>query len=86
MNAVRTIRERLALSQAQLGAALGMTQGNVSFYELDKQPVPPPVAGKLIELARDRGLEIGYDHVYGAAELPTPPPPESHPQPVARAA
>lgn len=72
MNALRSIRERLALSQAQLAAALGMTQGNVSFYELDKQPVPPPVAGKLIELARDSGLQISYDHVYGAQPLPEP--------------
>jgi putative transcriptional regulator len=71
MNAVRPIRERLKLSQAQLADALGMTQGNVSFIELDKQPVMPDAAAKLIAYAQEHGLEISYDHVYGAAELPT---------------
>lgn len=78
MNAFKSIRQRLGLSQERLGGAIGMTQGNVSFIELDKQPVMPDTAAKLIEFARSRGLEIGYDHVYGAAELP--PAPESEPE------
>lgn len=76
MNAVKPIRQRLGLSQAQLAEALGMTQGNVSFIELDKQPFMPDAAARLIEIARERGLDIGFDHVYGAADLPAPPPTE----------
>lgn len=84
MNAFRQIRERLGMSQAQLGTALGMTQGNVHFIEAKGQAVKPDVAAKLIGLARSRGLEIGYDHVYGASELPPAPTPA--PEVIAKAA
>lgn len=70
MNAFKTIRERLEMTQTEIASALEMTQGNVSFYERDAQDVPPGVAAKLIALAAKRGLKIGYDHVYGAAALP----------------
>lgn len=71
MNAVRTIRERLGVTQAALGAALGMTQGNVHFYEKG-QTVPPDVAKALIAYARRCGLAISYEHIYDGAELPAP--------------
>lgn len=70
MNAFRTIRTRLAVSQAEIGAALGVTQSNVSFYERD-QTVPPDVARKLIDFARVNGLDLTFDHVYGAIDLPS---------------
>ena len=70
MNAFKSIRERLGMTQAEIAKALGMTQGNVFFYEARGQEVKPSVATKLIEVARERGLLISYDHVYGAAELP----------------
>lgn len=69
------LRTRLGLSQAELAAGIGVTQGNVSHYEVRAQTVPPQVAAKLIEFARSHGLSIGYDHVYGAAELPAEAPP-----------
>lgn len=67
--AFRAIRTRLAMSQAEMGAALGVTQSNVSMYERG-QTVLPEVAGRLIEIARARGLEISYDHIYAGADLP----------------
>lgn len=69
MNAFRTIRTRLAVSQAEIGAALGVTQSNVSFYERG-QTVPPDIARKLIDFANARDLALTFDHVYGASELP----------------
>lgn len=72
MNAFRTIRTRLAVSQAEIGAALGVTQSNVSFYERG-QTIPPEVARKLIDFARGRDLALTFDHVYGASELPEAP-------------
>lgn len=70
MNTVLHIRRLLCLSQAALADKLGCTQGNVSFYERG-QTVPPPVAGKLIEIAQSLGHGyITFDHVYGAAKLP----------------
>jgi putative transcriptional regulator len=69
MNAIQAIRGRLGLTQVELGALIGVSQGNVSFYERG-QNVPAPVAAKLIEVAGNRGLSITFDHVYGAVKLP----------------
>jgi len=69
MRAFKQIRAALKVTQEEIAYAIGVTQGNVSFYERG-QTVPPDVAAKLIEFARSRGLVITFDHVYGAAELP----------------
>lgn len=66
MNRIKTIRDRLGLTQAELALALGKTQGNVGFYERG-QTVPPEVARRLIGFAHDRGVEIAYEDVYGPA-------------------
>lgn len=71
MNAIRNIRIRLGKTQAELADALDVTQGNVSLYE-NGQSVPQAAAAKLIDFAKTLGLEIGYDHVYGAVDLPAP--------------
>lgn len=72
MSAIQTIRRRLDLTQAALAEAIGVTQGNVSFYERG-QTIPPAVAGRLIEFAKGKGVALSYDHVYGAAEIPDAP-------------
>lgn len=48
---------------------MGMTQGNVSFYERG-QTLPPDVGRRLIHIAKARGLVIDFNHVYGGAALP----------------
>lgn len=63
--AFKTIRARLAVTQAAMAEAIGVTQANVSFYEKG-QTIPPKVAGKLIEFAKSKGHVITYDDVYGA--------------------
>ena len=63
MNNVRSIRLRLGVSQADLGAALGVTQSNVSQYEAG-QAVRPHIAARLIEFARSRGCPLTFDDVY----------------------
>lgn len=75
MNQMQTIRKRLGMTQAGLAERLGVSQGNVSFYERG-QTVPPAVAAKLIDMAAQHGLQITFDHVYGAAPMPTPEPDE----------
>lgn len=67
MNNIAPIRRRLAMSQAALAVELGVTQGNVSFYERG-QTVPPDVARKLIDFAATRGITLTFDDVY--AEMP----------------
>lgn len=69
MNALKAIRARLEVTQSEIADALEVTQGNVSFYERG-QTIPPDVASRLISFAASKGLPIGFDHVYGAKELP----------------
>lgn len=65
MSAFKDIRDRLQITQAEIAAALEMSQSNVSFYERG-QTVPPHVASKLIEFAKTRGVELTYDDIYAA--------------------
>lgn len=69
MNAFKAIRQRLGITQAEIAEPLGLSQGNISFYERG-QTVPPEIAGKLIDFAGGRGLDLTYDMVYGGVELP----------------
>lgn len=64
MHNFKAIRERLGMSQAAIGEALGMTQGNVSMYE-HGQDVPSEVARKLIAVARRFGHALLFDDLYG---------------------
>lgn len=70
-NRIREIRERLGLTQEQFGQAIGCTQGNVGHYERG-QLLMPDRAGRLIEFAASRGLELTLDQVYGRVALPAP--------------
>lgn len=69
MNSLKAIRERLGVTQAELGAAIKVSQGNVSFYEKG-QTIPPDVAERLIGYANGKGLPISFDHVYGGLAIP----------------
>jgi len=69
MNHLKTIRQRLGLTQQAIATELGCTQGNVGHYERG-QTLPPDVARKLIKVAKEHGLLIGFDHVYGESALP----------------
>lgn len=71
MTTFKAIRSALDVTQAAIAEAIGVTQGNVSFYEKG-QTVPPDVAKKLITYAGSRGLKLSFDHVYGAEPLPVP--------------
>lgn len=64
MSNFKRIRASLGLSQDALAKLLGMTQGNVSFYELGRQAVPPDVAGRLIDIAKKRGHTVTFDDIY----------------------
>ena len=64
MSTIRTIRDRLGLTQAALAEGIGCTQGNVGHYEKG-QTVPPEMARRLIAFAATRGVSITFDDVYG---------------------
>lgn len=69
MHHLKSIRERLGVTQQVLADGIGCTQGNVGHYERG-QALPSEMAAKVIAFARSHGLQIGYDHVYGDAALP----------------
>ena len=68
MNCIKTIRDKLGMTQAALAHVLGMTQGNVAFYERG-QAVPPQVARRLIGYDRSQGHALGYEDVYGPVDF-----------------
>lgn len=69
MNHLKPIRLRLEMTQQAMATNLGCTQSNVGHYERG-QTMPPEVARKLIQIAQARGLQIGFDHIYGTKPLP----------------
>lgn len=71
MNPIKSIRDRLGVTQAELAQVLGKTQGNVAFYERG-QGMPPEVAKRLIVFASQRGVPLSYDDIYGAPDVPAP--------------
>lgn len=69
MSNLKSIRERLGVTQQALADGIGCTQGNIGHYERG-QTLPPRVAKELIDFAADMGLRITFDHVYGSMPLP----------------
>lgn len=69
MSTIKAIRQRLGLTQSELAAGIGCTQGNIGHYENKGQTVPPDVAKRLIAFAASKGERIAYEDVYGPAEV-----------------
>ena len=67
MNKIKNIRERLGMTQSALAKGIGCTQGNVGHYENKNQTIPPDEAKRLIAFAANRGVQIGYEDIYGPA-------------------
>lgn len=67
MNPIKSIRTRLAVTQAVLAEGIGCTQGNIGHYENKGQTIPPDVARRLIVFATERGLPVTYEDIYGPA-------------------
>lgn len=67
MNKIKLIRERLGVTQAAMAIGVGCTQGNIGHYENKNQTIPPEVAKRLIAFAAGRGVQIGYEDIYGSA-------------------
>ena len=63
MNTIKSIRERLGVTQTALAAGMGCTQGNVGHYERG-QTVPPDAAKRLIDYAGSLGVVISFNDIY----------------------
>ena len=62
---VAAIRKRLGLTQAALADKLERCQASICAYEAGRQGISPDAARRLVQLARQSGLDISLDHVYG---------------------
>lgn len=72
MNYIKSIRNRLGVTQAMLADGIGCTQGNIGHYENKGQTIPPDVAKRLIVFAGERGMPISYEDIYGPAMAQAP--------------
>lgn len=63
MSNIKTIRERLGVTQKTLAEALGCTQANVSFY-MQGQVMPPDKALRLIAFAKKKGVKVTLNDIY----------------------
>ncbi|KVP76895.1 hypothetical protein WJ94_15905 [Burkholderia ubonensis] len=70
MNAIATIRKSLGLSQAALAKGLDLGQSAISQFERGECEPTPVVARRLIQFAKERGLAVSFEMIYGDAELP----------------
>lgn len=70
MHNLKSIRERLGVTQQALADGINCTQGNVGHYERGLHDFPTDRARLLIRFAKTHGLVIGFDHIYGNKALP----------------
>ncbi|MDR1276398.1 MAG: helix-turn-helix transcriptional regulator [Candidatus Accumulibacter sp.] len=63
-NPIKKIRKQLGLTQALFAEELNCSQGNISHYEAERRLVPPSMAKKIIDFAKHRGFDLGFDDIY----------------------
>lgn len=88
-NNLKSIRERLGLSQAALASELGVSQGNISQCEKQVQEVSPDLARKIVAVGSRLGVEVTFDDIYAtglARETPDEAGQESDPAHLQQAA
>jgi DNA-binding XRE family transcriptional regulator len=64
MNGLITLRKRLALSQAELGAAIDVTQSTISQAERGDITLSVDVAKRAVLFARRKGIKTSLDELY----------------------
>ncbi|SUD94251.1 Helix-turn-helix [Ralstonia mannitolilytica] len=64
MNGLIELRKRLRMSQAELGAGIGLGQSAISQCERGGCLLSPESAKRLIEFAKARGVTTSLDEIY----------------------
>lgn len=68
MHNLKSIRQRLGVTQQVLAMGIGCTQGNVANYERG-QTLPPGMAKRVIDFAAGKGLVLTMGQLYGTEPL-----------------
>ena len=66
MNDILSIRKRLGLQQVEFAEAIGVSQGNVSHYETERNDPSPDVGLRVVALAKSRGVLVTLEDVFAA--------------------
>lgn len=64
MNGLIELRKRLRMSQAELGAGIGLGQSAISQCERGGCLLSPESAKRLIEFAKAHGITTSLDEIY----------------------
>lgn len=60
---IKTLRNRLGMTQVQFANELKVTQGNVSLWETDVKNPSVPVSYKIIKLAKSKGVIVSLEYI-----------------------
>jgi len=63
-NKLLLLRQKIDISQAELGKELGVSAGNISHIETGKQSLSLELAKGLIRLCSSKGIEISLDDLF----------------------
>lgn len=74
MHNLKSIRQRLGVTQQVLASGIGCTQGNVANYERG-QTLLPGMAKRVIDFAAGKGLALTMGQLYGTEPLIVEPDP-----------
>ena len=68
-NNLKAIRNAFNLTQAELAQLIGCSQGNIGHYESRGQRIRQEVAQRIIEVAKQRGIAITLEDIYGEKNM-----------------
>lgn len=68
---IRALREDLDLTQAQVGAAVGVSQRTYAYYESGQRMLPPQILCALADF-----YHVSVDYLLERTDQPTPYPPK----------
>lgn len=68
-NNLKAIRNALKLTQTGLAQLIGCSQGNIGHYESRGQRIRQEVAQRIIEVAKQRGVVITLEDIYGEKNM-----------------
>ncbi len=64
MTSMKSIREKLGLTQAELGLDVGLTQGAIAHYEKGRRKPGLEECRRIVSAFNARGAEVALDEVF----------------------
>jgi DNA-binding XRE family transcriptional regulator len=61
---IKNIRETLGVNQTEMAKLVGINRVRYLRYENNKRRIPSEIAYELIDIAKDKGIEIKLEDIY----------------------